>query len=174
VKPGVPEVVKNLREKGKRVLILTGDRPETAIKIAGEIGIDNKSNCCLTGKHMTKMEFSEIARQSDHNTVFARLSPVQKGILIMQLQQRNHSVAMVGDGANDTIALKVADVGVSFVENSSPLAKRVSKILIHDLADLLTIVHSARRMKQRIKYLMLFRALVLMSMLFVLYLRMLN
>ena len=174
VKPGVPEVVKNLKEKGKRTLILTGDRPETAMKIAREIGIGNESNYCLTGKNMAKMEFSEIARQSDHISVFARLSPSQKGILIMQLQQRNNSVAMVGDGANDTIALKVADVGISFVENSSPLAKRVSKILINDLADLLTLIQRARQMKWRIKYLMLFRTTVWMSMLLVLYLRILN
>ena len=174
VKPGVPEVIRNLKEKGKRTLILTGDRPETAMKIAGEIGIDNKSNYCLTGKTMAKMEFSEIARQSDHISVFARLSPSQKGILIMLLQQRNNSVAMVGDGANDTIALKVADVGISFVENSSPLAKRVSKILINDSADLLTIIQSARRLKWRVKYLMLSRIIGLISMLLVLYMLMLN
>jgi Ca2+-transporting ATPase len=174
VKPGVPEVVRDLKEKEKRTLILTGDRPETAMKIAGEIGIDNESNYCLTGKTMAKMEFSEIARQSDHISVFARLSPSQKGILIMLLQQRNNSVAMVGDGANDTIALKVADVGISFVENSSPLAKRVSKILISDSADLLTLIQSARRLKWRVKYLMLFRIIILVSMLLVLYTLMLN
>ena len=174
VKAGVPEVVKNLKEKEKRTLILTGDRPETAIKIGGEIGIDNKSNYCLTGKSMAKMDLSEIARQSDYISVFARLLPSQKAILIMLLQQRNNSVAMVGDGANDTVALKVADVGISFVENSSPLAKRVSKILINDLADLLTIIQSARRIKWRIKYLMLFRVTILVSILLILYKLMLN
>jgi Ca2+-transporting ATPase len=174
VKSGVPEVIRNLREKGIRTLVLTGDRPETAMKIAGEIGIDNKSNFCLTGKNMAKMEFSEIARQSDDISVFARLSPSQKGILIMLLQQRNNSVAMVGDGANDTVALKVADVGISFVENSSPLAKRVSKILINDPADLLTLIQSARRIKWRVKYLMLFRVIISISMLLVLYKLMVN
>jgi magnesium-transporting ATPase (P-type) len=174
VKPGVPEVVKNLKEKGIRTLILTGDRPETAMKIGGEIGIDNKSNYCLTGKSIAKMDLSEIARQSDYISVFARLLPSQKAILVMLLQQRNNSVAMVGDGANDTVALKVADVGISFVENSSPLAKRVSKILINDLADLLTIIQSARRIKWRIKYLMLFRVTILVSMLLILYRLMLN
>ena len=174
VKPGVHEVVRDLKEKGKRTLILTGDRPITAMKIAGETGIDDASGYCLTGNSMARMEFAEIARQSDHISVFARLSPSQKGILVTLLQQRNNSVAMVGDGANDTIALKVADVGISFVENSSPFAKRVSKVLINDLSDLLALIQSARRIKWRIKCLVLFRAVVLTSMLLILYLRMLN
>ena len=174
VKSGVPEVVRDLKEKGIRTLILTGDRPETAMKVAAETGVDDASSYCLTGTSMARMAFTEIARQSDHISVFARLSPSQKGILIMLLQQRNNSVAMVGDGANDTIALKVADVGISFVENSSPLAKRVSKILINDLADLLTIFQSARRIKWRIKYLVLFRVTILVSMLLILYRLMLN
>jgi magnesium-transporting ATPase (P-type) len=174
VKPGAPEVVRNLKREGKRTLILTGDRPETAMKIAEEIGIGNKSDHCLTGKAMTEMALQDIAKQSDHISVFARLSPSQKGVLIMLLQQRNNSVVMVGDGANDTIALKVADVGVAFVENSSPLAKRVAKIFINDLADLLTLVQSAKRIQSRIRYLMWFKAAVLTSMLLILYLRMLN
>lgn len=173
VKPRAPEVVRALKEKGIRPLILTGDRAETAIKIGVEIGVDNKSNYCLTGKHMTSMDFLEIARQSDYVSVFSRLLPSQKGILVMLLQQRNKSVIMVGDGANDTIALKVADVGISFVENSSPLAKRASKILINNLADLLTIIQSAKRIKWRVKFLMLFRATILVTMFLILYARML-
>ena len=174
MKPGVPEVVKRLKDNGIRTLILTGDRPETTVKIGGEIGIDNNPNYCLCGKIMAQMELSDVARQTDYVSVFARLLPSQKGILIMLLQQRKKIVVMVGDGANDTVALKVADVGISFVENSSPLAKRVPKILINDLADLLTIIQSAKRVKQRIKYLTLFRVVILVSMFFILYAWMLN
>ena len=123
---------------------------------------------------MAQMDFSEVARQSDYVSVFARLLPSQKGVLIMLLQQRNNIVAMLGDGPNDTVALKVADVGISFVENSSPLAKRVSKIIINELADLLTLIQSAKRLQGRIKYLMLLRSMVLLSMFLILYAWMLN
>jgi Ca2+-transporting ATPase len=174
VKSGVPEVVKTLKEGGMRPLILTGDRPETALKISGEIGIENKAGYCLSGKSMAQMGLSEVARQSDYVSVFARLLPSQKGVLIMLLKERSNVVAMVGDGANDTLALKVADVGISFVENSSPLAKRVSKILINELADLLTLIQSAKRIRWRVKYLMLFRGVILLSMFFILYAWMLN
>jgi Ca2+-transporting ATPase len=173
VKPGVPDVVKTLKEGGIRPLILTGDRPETALKISGEIGIENKAGYCLSGKSMAQTNLSEVARQSDYVSVFARLLPSQKGVLIMLLQERNNVVAMVGDGANDTLALKVADVGISFVENSSPLAKRVSKILINELADLLTLIQSAKRIRWRVKYLMLFRGMILLSMFLILYMWML-
>lgn len=167
------KVVSKLKEKGIRSVLLTGDRSETAVKIAREIGLADKSDYCLTGKSMEKMDLSEIARQSDYVSVFARLSPSQKAILVRSLQQRNNCVAMVGDGANDALALKVADVGISFLDNSSPFAKRVSKILINDLADLLVVIQSARRIKWRIKYLTILRSALLALMLLALYIIML-
>ena len=54
---------------------------------------------------------------------------------------------MVGDGANDSIALNVADIGISFVENSSPFATRLSKILINNLGDLLIVVQGSKEIK---------------------------
>ncbi len=168
-KPDAARVVETLREKGIRSIILTGDRPETALKIAGEIGIGSTSKFSLTGKHMDGMPFSEIARQSDYVSVFSRLLPSHKGIIVMLLKQRHKSVAMVGDGANDTVALRVADVGISFLEDSSPFAKRVSKILINDLSDLLTIILSAKRAKWRSKWLALFRGTLIASILLISY-----
>jgi Ca2+-transporting ATPase len=174
VKTGISDVVKTLQEGGIRTLILTGDRPETALKISREVGIEKQSGYCLSGKSMARMDLSEVARQSDYVSVFARLLPSQKGVLIMLLQQRNNVVAMVGDGPNDTVALKVADVGISFVENSSPFAQRVSKILINDLADLLAIIRIAGMTKLQVRYLLLFRILALISVFFVLYVLMLS
>jgi Ca2+-transporting ATPase len=173
ITPGTSEVVKELRETGVRTLILTGDGPEASMKVGKEIGID-ESDYCLTGKNIAQMDLAEIAKQSNYVSIFARLLPSQKGILIMSLQQRNKFVIMVGDGANDTIALKVANVGISFIEKSSPLAKRASKILINNLADLVTIIQSARRVRLRAKRLMLLRALILVSMFIITYLQILT
>jgi Ca2+-transporting ATPase len=128
-KPETAEVVKTVKEYGVRPLVLTGDRPETAMKNAEEIGIDNCSGYYLDGKIRARMDLATIARHSDHISVYARLLPSQKGIHVMSLRQRNTYVAMVGDGANDTIALKVEDVGISFAENSSPFAKESQKFL---------------------------------------------
>jgi Ca2+-transporting ATPase len=172
--PGVREIISKLNENGIRSVMLTGDRPNTAGKIGQEIGITNYPNADLTGRHIERMELSEVARQSANYSVFARLLPSQKGILIRLFQQKGHYVAMVGDGANDTIALKVADVGISFTKNSSPFAKRLSKILINDLSDLLMIVQGSKRLKWRVKFATLFRIVFLITLLFALYMWVLN
>jgi Ca2+-transporting ATPase len=169
LKPAAKEAVKVLKDNGIRPIIVTGDRPETALKIGKEVGIDDKSDYSLTGRTMERMDFTEIARQTDYISVYSRVLPSQKGILVRLLQQRNKFVAMVGDGANDTVALKVADVGISFFEDSSPFAKRVAKILINDLSDLRTLIQSAKRVNFRLKLIRFFRITFLVSLFLVLY-----
>jgi P-type E1-E2 ATPase len=70
---------------------------------------------------------------------------------------------MVGDGPNDAIALRAADVGIFFNEDSSPAARKVAKVLVNDLADLVTLVQSARRTESGIKVLAIGRALALVA-----------
>jgi len=169
LRAGVPDKVCWLEGVGIRPVMLTGDRPEAAMAVGKKAGIGLDSSYCLTGKAIAQMPLEEVARQAAYVSIFARLLPSQKGILVRLLQNRGHSVAMVGDGANDTVALRVADVGISFGESSSPLARRVSRILIHDLADLLTIIAGAKRTKRWLKCFMLFRVAALISMLVGLY-----
>jgi Ca2+-transporting ATPase len=161
LQPGVRETMKGITEKGIRSILLTGDRAETAAKISADSGVSKNSKVYLTGRTIERMELSEVARQSAYCSVFARMLPSQKGVLIRLLQQRGHCVAMVGDGPNDGIALKVADIGISFVKNSSPIARRLSRILINDLADLLKLIEGAHRIKRRAMHLKLFRILIL-------------
>ena len=68
---------------------------------------------------------------------------------------------MVGDGPNDGIALKAADIGISFVKDSSPVARRLSKILINDLADLLRLIEGANRIKRKAEHLKFMRLLLI-------------
>jgi len=169
LRPGVPDIVRRLEEMGIRPIMLTGDRPETAMAIGKQAGIGLDSSYCLTGKHIANMALQEIGRQAADMSIFARLLPWQKGVLVRVLRQGGSRVAMVGDGPNDTVALRVADVGLSFLENSSPLARRVSRILIHDLSDVLLIIAGAKRIERGLKYLLLFRVIALISMLSGLY-----
>jgi Ca2+-transporting ATPase len=158
-------VVGALKATGLRVVMLTGDKPETALAVGQRTGIDRQAKYCLTGKQIATMAVSDITQQSGYISIFARLLPSQKGILVRALQQGHHTVAMVGDGANDVIALRAADLGISFVEQSSPFARRIAHILIHNLADLLTLVASAGRMRRQIRALVISRTLILAAIL---------
>lgn len=125
----------------------------------------------LTGNMIDRMAFAEIARQSDDCSIFARLLPSQKGMIVRLIQQKGHHVVMIGDGPNDGVALKVADVGISFTKNSSPIARRRSKILINELPDLLRLMEAAGRIKRTNLILKWIRILVVIMILLGLYLR---
>ena len=84
---GVNETMKAITEKGIRSILLTGDRAETAVKVARESGITEGSKAYLIGRTIDRMESLEIARQSAYCSIFARLLPSQKGFLIRLLQQ---------------------------------------------------------------------------------------
>lgn len=156
---GAHELIRNLADRGIRSLLVTGDRPETAGKIAEECGITRNSKMVLTGGSIARMELREVARQSSYCSVFARLIPSQKGILIHLLQGKKQCVGMVGDGVNDGIALKVADVSISFFRNSSPIARQFAGILINELNDLSILLASAQRYKNINRRFKIFRAL---------------
>lgn len=160
LRAGVPDCVRALKEKGVRVVMLTGDRPEAALAVGRLAGIDSQPQACLSGKQIAAMALSDLALQSSYISIFARLLPSHKGVLVRALQQRHHTVAMVGDGTNDVIALRVADVAISFVEHSSVLAQWVADILINDLADLGAVIASAERIRWQSHGLAVARALV--------------
>lgn len=168
--PDAQDIIRKITKEGKRGVILTGDRADNALRVGKECGIAIDSEACLTGKMIEKMDLQEVTRQSSYCSVFARLIPSQKGVLIRLFQRKGHRVAMIGDGPNDGIALKVADVGISFVENSSPIARRLSKILINDLSDLLNLFNDAKKIRIRLHFWNLFRTLLIALVLIYVYL----
>ncbi len=157
---GVSEAIKAVTKKGIRSLLLTGDRAETAISVAEESGIVNDSKAVLIGRTLDRMESSEIIKQSAYCSVFARLLPSQKGFLIRLLQQSGHCVGMIGDGVNAGVALKAAEVSISFAENSSSVARRRAKILINEVSDLSKLLESGHKIKKRIRQLRIARILI--------------
>jgi len=149
LKTGAKALLSQLREWGIRSVILTGDRTETARSVGKVLGVGNASGSCLTGGHIEKMPLDEVGRQSEFVSLFARLLPSQKAVIIRLLQKRGHRVAMIGDGTNDTLALKSAEVGISFIEQSSPMAKRAAQILVRDIADILTVLEASRSVRRQ-------------------------
>jgi Ca2+-transporting ATPase len=166
LKPDAKAVLRELSEKGIRNVIFTGDRTETALRIGAETDIENASTFYLTGRDIEKMSLSEVAKQSEYVSVFTRLSPSQKGIIARIFQQRGHRVAVIGDGTNDVIALKSADVGISFVERSSPMAKRAANILINNLTDILHVVETAHQAYWQVEFIAACITLMFLMLLF--------
>ena len=148
MQPGVSDVINYVSDLGIRSLLLTGDSPESAVWAAEQSGIGKDDQGYLTGAMLNRMSFNEIRRQMRYCAIFARLSPSQKGLLVRLLQNRQTNVAMVGDGFNDGIALKVADVGFSFRQESSPIARKFSQVLVNEIRDLLAVFQAAHRYRR--------------------------
>ena len=103
--------VAQLRAAGVRVLVATGDHPETASAIAAEAGIPDADRV-VTGAELLRASDAERVRLVRETTVFARLSPEQKVALVAALRKAGATLAMTGDGVNDAAAIRLADVGV--------------------------------------------------------------
>lgn len=146
---GAEETVRQVLERGIRPILITGDRPAAAVKVAQLCGISPGSSVSLTGRMMNRMPLDEVRRQARTCSVFSMMTPSQKGVIIRLLQSSGLKVAMVGDGPNDSIALKVADAGVSFNTYSSPFARRAAGTLIEQLADLIALLDESARLQKR-------------------------
>jgi Ca2+-transporting ATPase len=121
----VHEAVTRFRRAGIRVIMATGDHPQTARSIAHATGlIDDPSAPVRTGNQLVPDTSGE---ESD---VYARVTPAQKLELLHGLQRRGHVVAMVGDGVNDAPALRQADIGVAMGEGGTEAAREAADLVL--------------------------------------------
>ncbi len=142
VRPQVPEAVKECYEAGIRVIMITGDYPETAVNVAMEIGLENPDKV-LTGSVIEALGDSELAARLKEVNVYARMAPEQKLRLVKALQANAEVVAMTGDGVNDAAALKTADIGIAMGERGSDVARESADlVLLND--DFNSIVQAVR------------------------------
>lgn len=131
--PPRPEAISSIQlchGAGIRVKMITGDSPITARAIGMELGL--MSEKVYTGADLDKLneqQFQDVVEQYD---IFARTSPANKLQLVQGLQQRNHVVAMTGDGVNDAPALRQADIGVAMGMKGTDAAKEAADIVLTD------------------------------------------
>ncbi|MBU1640852.1 MAG: cation-translocating P-type ATPase, partial [Proteobacteria bacterium] len=132
IDPPRPEVFAALdlcRKAGVRVIMITGDYPETAKAIGAEVGI---SGGVLTGAQMDTISDDELdAALNDGVNIFARVVPEHKQRIVTMLQQQKHTVAMTGDGVNDAPALKKANIGIA-VGSGTDVAKEAADFVLTD------------------------------------------
>ena len=129
VRKGVKKAVKICHGAGIRVVMITGDYLGTARAVAKEVGIKGKA---IEGENLDDFTEAEFKNIVEEYSVFARVSPHHKLRILTALQDNGEVVAMTGDGVNDALALKKADVGVAMSIKGTDVSKQVSDIILLD------------------------------------------
>jgi len=125
----VAEAVKLCKSAGIQVKMITGDSLVTAKAVANKVGIKGDA---IDSKGLENMSDAELLNNIDNLAIFARATPQQKLRIEQALQKKGHTVAMTGDGVNDVLALKSADVGISMGVKGTDVARDVSDIILVD------------------------------------------
>jgi cation-transporting ATPase I len=144
--------VEQLRAAGVRVLVATGDHPETAGAIAAQAGIPDAERV-VTGAQLARASDTERGELVRTGAVFARLSPEQKVTLVAALRRSGATLAMTGDGVNDAAAIRLADVGVGLSGAESPAARTAADLVLtdQDLTRLVDSIAEGRAMWSRVR-----------------------
>lgn len=146
---GVREAVAACRAAGIRVVMITGDQPATAGRIARELGIaDAGSPPPLRGAELAAARHPDADRRHLETAVFARVSPEQKLDIVALHQKAGAVVAMTGDGINDAPALKKADVGIAMGLRGTDVAREAADMVLRD--DAFTSIVEAVRLGRAI------------------------
>lgn len=126
-KPTVANTIRALEDLGISLKILSGDNELVTRKICGDVNLYVTG--LLTGEQVDKLNDKQLEKIIDKVNVFCRLHPMQKARVVKALQVKKHAVGFLGDGINDTPALKAADVGIS-VNNAVGIAKETADIIL--------------------------------------------
>ncbi|MCE8424672.1 MAG: cation-transporting P-type ATPase [Candidatus Methanoperedens sp.] len=128
---GVKETIARAMRAGIRTIMVTGDHPSTAIFIAGEVGISNH-NKVLTGLELDNLTDNELQNTVKEVSVYARAMPEHKYRIVKALQETGEVVAVTGDGINDALALKGADIGIAMGIRGTDVAKEAAEVVLAD------------------------------------------
>jgi Ca2+-transporting ATPase len=135
--------IREARRAGIRVIMITGDHPRTAIRIATDLGIVEPGATALTGIQVDGLDDAAFAEAVRATSVYARVAPAHKLRIVDALQADGNVVAMTGDGVNDAPALKSADIGIAMGVTGTEVTKEAAKMILVD-DNFATIVAAVR------------------------------
>ncbi|XP_013172447.1 PREDICTED: calcium-transporting ATPase type 2C member 1 isoform X1 [Papilio xuthus] len=138
-RPGVRDAVATLRRAGVDVKMVTGDARPTALAVAQMIGLDVLHSQSLSGDQLDAMPDEDLDRIIETVSVFYRVTPKHKLSIVKSLQRRGNIVGMTGDGVNDGVALKRADIGIAMGRNGTDVCKEAADMILVD-DDFATII----------------------------------
>lgn len=146
------EAVKICKQAGIKVVMVTGDNELTAKTVAEKIGLLDKGDEVLTGQQLNELDDEDLKTRLLNIGVFARITPENKRRLVLAYQSIGEIVAVTGDGVNDSLALKQAQVGVAMGKTGTDVAKEASDLVLLDdnFATLVTAVEQGRSLYDNI------------------------
>ncbi|MDR7870133.1 MAG: calcium-translocating P-type ATPase, SERCA-type [Tissierellaceae bacterium] len=131
-RPEAKEAIVKCREAGIKPIMITGDYKETAYAISKELGIAKSVQEVLVGEELEEISDIELKKVVKNTSVYARVTPEHKVRIVTALKSNGEIVAMTGDGVNDSMALKKADIGISMGITGTDVAKNTAEVILTD------------------------------------------
>ena len=152
-RPEVREAIQKCRNAGIRVVMITGDHPETAQAIAAEIGITTSGEAAIAGVELDQLPDDALAQRARSTAVYARVTAEHKLRIIRALKSDGSVVAMTGDGVNDAPAIKGADIGIAMGIAGTEVTKQAADMIITDdnFATIVAAVEEGRGIYENIR-----------------------
>ncbi len=131
LRPFLKETIAGFTQNGIKLKIISGDDPQTVAALAKQAGVEGDLKY-VSGVELVEMDDARFAQIADETTVFGRITPDQKERLVGALQAQKHYVAMIGDGVNDVLSLKKANLGIAMESGSAATRGVADMILINN------------------------------------------
>ncbi|MDX2229967.1 MAG: HAD-IC family P-type ATPase [Leptolyngbyaceae cyanobacterium bins.349] len=122
------QTLEEFKQAGIKIKVISGDNPVTVASLAKQAGL-SQDIIAISGQDLAQMSAAEFTQAAVDSTIFGRITPEQKARLVQSLQSRGHYVAMMGDGVNDVLSLKQANVGIA-MESGSQATRGVADIML--------------------------------------------
>ncbi|MCX6732138.1 MAG: cation-translocating P-type ATPase [Candidatus Roizmanbacteria bacterium] len=152
-RPEVKEAVERAQQAGIRIIMITGDNERTAEAIGVSSGIMKEGDDIITGKQLEDYSDEELMALLPKTSIFARTTPFHKHRIVSLYQRLGEVVAVTGDGVNDAIALKQADVGIAMGLVGTDVARETADMVITDdnFASIVVAVEEGRNIIKNLK-----------------------
>jgi len=157
LRANVPAAVSECRTAGIRVVMITGDYPDTARSIGRQAGLADAESV-VSGQQLDRMSDDELARAVSSVQIFARVVPEQKLRIVRALKANGEVVAMTGDGVNDAPALKAAHIGIAMGGRGTDVAREAASLVLLDdeFSSIVEAVKLGRRIYDNIRKAIIF------------------